>query len=100
MLRGESKNVWGSKTLMRTQSTFSFLNPQPPHLAHNTGDFSSKTFFNMSTIPSTPGAGPSRPSRPRPWPVITTPTQPRIEDEDLEIMALTKKINALREKRA
>src|SRR6202045_3624096 len=54
----------------------------------------------MSTIPSTPGAGPSRPSRPRPWPVVAIPTQPRAEEEDTEIVALTKKISALQEKRA
>src|ERR1700730_10223336 len=54
----------------------------------------------MSTLPSTPRAGPSCPSRPRLWPVITAPTHPRVEDEDLEIMALTKKISALREKKA
>src|ERR1700731_2072620 len=54
----------------------------------------------MSTIPSTPGAGPSRPSRPRPRPVVAIPTQPRTEEEDPEIVALTKKISALREKRA
>ena len=54
----------------------------------------------MSTIPSTPGAGPSRPSRPRPRPVVAIPTQPCAEEEDPEIAALTKKISALREKRA
>ena len=48
----------------------------------------------------TPRAGPSRPSRPRPRPVVMIPTQPRAEEEDLEIAALTKKISALREKRA
>src|SRR3984893_16440725 len=54
----------------------------------------------MSTIPSTPGAGPSRASRPRPRPLVPIPTQPRAEEEDPEIAALTKKISALREKRA
>src|ERR1700731_1447784 len=54
----------------------------------------------MSTIPSTPGAGPSRPSCPCPRPVVAIPTQPRVEEEDPEIVALTKKISALREKRA
>ena len=54
----------------------------------------------MSTIPSTPGAGPSCPSRPRPRPVVAIPTQPRAEEEDPEITALTKKISALQEKRA
>src|ERR1700730_1028290 len=54
----------------------------------------------MSTIPSTPGAGPSRASRPRPQPVVAIPTQPRAEEEDPEIADLTKKISALREKRA
>src|ERR1700726_2282318 len=54
----------------------------------------------MSNIPMTPRAGPSRPSRPRPRPVVAIPTQPRAEEEDLEIAALTKKISALREKRA
>src|ERR1700731_184282 len=54
----------------------------------------------MSTIPSTPGAGPSRPSRPRPRPVVAIPTQPCAEEEDPEIAALTKKVSALREKRA
>src|SRR3984893_8477627 len=54
----------------------------------------------MSTIPSTPGAGPSRASRPRPRPLVAIPTQPRAEEEDPEIADLTKKISALREKRA
>src|ERR1700731_3025543 len=54
----------------------------------------------MSTLPSTPRAGPSCPSHPHLWPVITTPTQPCIEDKDLEIAALTKKFSALQEKRA
>ena len=54
----------------------------------------------MSTIPSTPGAGPSRPSCPRLQPIVAIPTQPRAEEEDPEIAALTKKISALREKRA
>src|ERR1700730_14849608 len=54
----------------------------------------------MSNIPSTPGAGPSRPSRPRLQPIVAIPTQPRAEEEDPEIAALTKKISALREKRA
>ena len=47
-----------------------------------------------------PRAGPSRPSRPHPRPVVAIPTQPRAEEEDPEIAALTKKISALREKRA
>src|ERR1700731_539020 len=54
----------------------------------------------MSTIPSTPGAGPSRPSCPCPRPVVAIPMQPCTEEEDPEIVALTKKISALREKRA
>src|ERR1700731_3564383 len=54
----------------------------------------------MSNILSTPGAGPSRPSCPHPWPVVAIPMQPRTEEEDPEIVALTKKISALREKRA
>src|ERR1700731_2205164 len=53
----------------------------------------------MSNILSTPGAGPSRPSRPHPRPVVVIPMQPRAEEEDPEIAALTKKISALREKR-
>src|SRR3984893_1546046 len=71
-----------------------------PSLAHNTGTTPYPIFFLMSTIPSTPGAGPSRPSRPRLRPVIVIPMQPRAEEEDPEITALTKKISALREKRA
>ena len=70
------------------------------HLAHSMGNTLYQKSFNMSTLPSTPGAGPSCPSRPRLWPVITAPMQPCTEDEDLEIVALTKKISALREKRA
>src|ERR1700731_2856003 len=54
----------------------------------------------MSNILSTPGAIPSRPSRPRLRPVVVIPMQPRAEEEDPEIAALTKKISALREKRA
>src|ERR1700726_2126590 len=54
----------------------------------------------MSTIPSTPGAGPSCPSHPRLRPVVAIPMQPRAEEEDPEIAALTKKISALWEKRA
>src|ERR1700731_1402232 len=54
----------------------------------------------MSTIPSMPGASPSRPSRPRPRPLVAIPTKPRAEEEDPEIAALTKKISVLREKRA
>src|ERR1700731_3423403 len=54
----------------------------------------------MSTIPSTPGASPSCPSCPCPRPVVAIPMQPRMEEEDPEIAALTNKISALREKRA
>src|SRR3984893_13358817 len=71
-----------------------------PSLAHNTGTTPYPIFFLMSTIPSTPGASPSRPSHPHPRPVVAIPTQPHAEEEDPEIAALTKKISALREKRA
>src|ERR1700731_3002831 len=54
----------------------------------------------MSTLPSTPRASPSRPSRPHPRPIVTAPTHPHVKDEDLEITALTKKISALQEKKA
>src|ERR1700730_7680870 len=54
----------------------------------------------MSHAQSTRRAGPSCPSQPCLPPIVTAPTQSCIEDEDLEITALTKKINVLQEKKA
>src|SRR3984893_8056097 len=92
------KNFWGLKSTCAHVPPFFFLNFDH-HLPITRATFPIQN-HSMSTLPMTPGAGPSCPSHPRPQPVIAIPTQPCAEEEDPEIVALTKKISALREKRA